>query len=394
MQDQTELYNAFRNGNLDEARTLLSDPQHLPDSIETFSNIMLLDSLLRKKAFDILNVFIDNNLIETDIYEYDKLDMSFFQKLFMILDSEEDSLEFVKGLMQKLSSINDAVSDVTLLGQAFISKAKPEIVKILIEGGCDVNVVNNAENSYLHQIASLYIPEAQLVQEYAKILIDNGADVDAKNIVDDTPLMVAISRNKKELAEILLKNGASANEQNKNGETPYYLATVNLLSLPFYELLKQYDTPDFEKKTKDGTAFFVEFLKRTNNGSGDANKLLAEMIEDGANLFMTSSYYGRDISGFDLVAEKPFDVFEAVVKASGIDVKHADNDGNTLLHKVCAYNVNYDQNAAKDTYRKTKLLLEMGADANATNNNDETPMMLASSDNLKSKTVELLLSKQ
>lgn len=394
MQDQTELYTAFRNGNLDEARTLLSDPQHLPESIETFSNIMLIDTLLRKKAFDILNVFIDNNLIETDIYEYDKLDMSFYQKMFMILDSEEDSLEFVKGLMPKLSSVNDAVSDVTLLGLALANKAKPEIVAILIEGGCDVNVVNNAENTYLHQIASNYIPEANLVQEYAKILIDNGADVNAKNIVGDTPLMVAISRNKKELLEILLENGASANEQNKNGETPYYLATVNLLSLPVYQQLKQYEAPDFEKKTKDGTAFFIEFLKRANNGSGDIANLLVAMIEDGADLFMTSSHYGRDISGFDLLAEKPFDVFDAVVKAAGIDVHHTDNDGNTLLHKVCAYNVNYDQNAAKDTYRKVKLLLEMGADANAANNKDETPMMLASSDNLKSKTVELLLSKQ
>ena len=33
----------------------------------------------------------------------------------------------------------------------------------------------------------------------------------------------------------------------------------------------------------------------------------------------------------------------------------------------------------------------MGADTNATNNKDETPLMIASTDNLKVKTVELLL---
>ena len=74
-----------------------------------------------------------------------------------------------------------------------------------------------------------------------------------------------------------------------------------------------------------------------------------------------------------------------------IDINEQDNEGNTLLHKVCAYNVNYDAEAAKETYRKVKLLLENGADKDIANDKDETPLMLASGDNLKIKTVELLM---
>ncbi len=46
---------------------------------------------------------------------------------------------------------------------------------------------------------------------------------------------------------------------------------------------------------------------------------------------------------------------------------------------------------AKETYRKVKLLLDHGADISITNDKDETALILASADNLKIKTVELLM---
>lgn len=58
---------------------------------------------------------------------------------------------------------------------------------------------------------------------------------------------------------------------------------------------------------------------------------------------------------------------------------------------MCLFDVNYDAEAAKETYRKVKLLLENGADKDITNDKDETALMIASGDNLKIKTVELLM---
>ncbi|MXN91251.1 hypothetical protein GR160_08415 [Flavobacterium sp. Sd200] len=391
MSNQAELIEALQRQKIDDARQLLKSEENIPDNLDSFKNVALFDILLRTKAFDIIDLFIDKGLIETDIYEYDTLERTFFDAAFRILEEDEESVAFINNLMPRLSSINDAVSNKTLLGLAIDQKAKPLILKAVIDGGADINTVNNAENTYLHQVANNYNPDAALVSQYAQILIDNGVDVNARNIVGETPLMAAISRNQIKLAEVLLQNGASTNEQNKQGETPYYLAVVNLLSLPFYELLKGYEAPDFDKKTKDGVAFFFEFLKRTNSPSTTANDLLKAMIADGADLFQTSTHYSVEKTAFDILAEKPFEVFETVFKSTDLDVAHTDDQGNTLLHKVCAYNVNYDQNAARDTYKKTKLLIEAGADANAVNAQEQTPMMLASADNLKSKTVELLL---
>ena len=388
---QDELIEAIQKQKIDDARELLKSEDNIPNNLESFKNVPVFDILLRTRAFDIINLFIDKGLIETDVYEYDTLERSFFDTAFRILGNDAGDVAFIEELLTKLSNVNDAVSNKTLLGLALEQKADPAIIKALIEGGCDVNTVNNAENTYLHQVANNYIPDANLVTAYAQLLIDNGTDVNAANIVAETPLMLAISRNKQELAALLLENGAGANEQNKEGKTPYYMVTVEHLSLPFYELLKKYESPDFDRKTKDGIAFFYEFLKRTNASSPSTDNLIKAMIEDGADIFQTSTHYGIEKTAFDVLAEKPAGVFELVLKAAGPDISQTDNDGNTLLHKVAAYDVNYDQNAARDTYKKMKMLLELGADASATNNKDETALMLASADNLKSKTVELLL---
>ena len=386
-----ELIEAIQKQDIDKARELLKSEGTIPDNPEDFSNVPVFDILLRTKAFDIIDIFVDKGLIETDIYEYDNLERSFFDSMFRILGTDEESIKFIEGLMPKLSSIDDSVNNKTLLGLALEQKANPAVVEALITGGCNVTTLNNAENTYLHQVANNYIPEAELVTAYTKILIDNGADVNAANIVAETPLMLALQRNKKEMAQVLLENGAATNDQNKEGKTPYYIVTVDLQSYSLYELLKKFEHPDFDKKTKDGVSFFFEFLKRTNSSSPSTNELLKALIQDGADMFQTSTHYSVEKTPFDVLAEKPADIFELVLKESGIDVLHTDNDGNTLLHKVAAYNVNYDQNAARDTYKKTKLLIELGADASATNNKDETALMLASTDNLKSKTVELLL---
>lgn len=118
---------------------------------------------------------------------------------------------------------------------------------------------------------------------------------------------------------------------------------------------------------------------------------LKQMIEDGADMYTPAIFYGNEKTPADITAEKSFDIFSTVIETGKLDITGQDNNGDSLLHKVCAFNVNFDNEAAKDTYRKAKLLIEKGADVNLTNNKDETPLMLATTDNLKTKTVELLL---
>lgn len=392
MSSQTELIEALQRHRIEDARTLLKDPANIPDNLDALRHSQLFDTLTREKAFDIINLFIDKKLVDTDVYDYDRLSGSLFESLFRNLKDDEESLTFFTEFVPKLSSINDAVANETLLSLAFSVKANPAVVGILINEGFDVTAVNNAEDTYLHIIAKDQMMPLDLSLAYAKLVIDNGVDVNAGNIVKETPLMTAVSRNKKELVELLLQNGASANEEDKDGETAYYQVVVHQQSYPLYQILRNFEGPDFDRKNKNGEAFFTEFLRRAGNASENNTSLIKALIEDGGDLHQTSNYYSNPRSGYDVLAEKPFDLFEVVFKAADAAVDYTDNSGNTLLHKVCGYNINYDQNAARDTYKKSKMLIEMGADPNALNNQDETPLMLASADNLKSKTVELLLS--
>jgi ankyrin repeat protein len=128
------------------------------------------------------------------------------------------------------------------------------------------------------------------------------------------------------------------------------------------------------------------------NGSSERDIIfLKKLIEDGADPYQPASYYSKSVSPLNMIAEKSAAVLEGVLETGAIDVNRQDDKGNTLLHLVCAYNVNYEQDKAKETYRKVKLLLDQGADSSITNDNDQTALMLASDDNLKAKTVELLM---
>jgi ankyrin repeat protein len=167
---------------------------------------------------------------------------------------------------------------------------------------------------------------------------------------------------------------------------------VNQQDLPLYLKLRETEFPDFEIVNKNGETILFEFLKRLNRPSETLLALLTKLIEDEADLYASSLYYGKEKSPADIIAEKQFIVFNTVLQLDKLDISRIDKNGDSLLHKVCAFDINFDNEMAKDTYRKVKLLIENGADVNLRNNKDETPLMLASTDNLKAKTVELLLN--
>ncbi|WP_315815961.1 ankyrin repeat domain-containing protein [Paraflavitalea speifideaquila] len=120
--------------------------------------------------------------------------------------------------------------------------------------------------------------------------------------------------------------------------------------------------------------------------------LLERMMDEGADLDQAADYYSKPKTGWAWMAEKPMAVLQMVLNKTGRDVNAQDDEGNTLLHMICRIDCNCSHEAAKEMYKKVKLLLEAGADAGITNNNEQTAMMLASTDNLKGKIVELLLS--
>lgn len=106
----------------------------------------------------------------------------------------------------------------TLLHWA-VSNSCVEIVNALIEGGAEVNAVNNDGWTPLH-------PAAEIGNtEIVNVLVKRGASVDAIGCNGLTPLHLAAQNNHKDVVEVLLNNKANVDAiESSFGWTPLHLA--------------------------------------------------------------------------------------------------------------------------------------------------------------------------
>ncbi|HEY1192755.1 ankyrin repeat domain-containing protein [Flavobacterium sp.] len=386
-----QIENFLFQGKFDEARECLNNGEKFNEQYLKNNFSQIAAKIIEAKEIDFIEKLIKAGFIETDIYELDNFDQSIFNALSRNIKNDDESISFFKAIMSKVDNVNDEISDQTLLGYCIEKEAVPEIIKSLIEDfGCNAQFKNNAQENLIHKIVNNYSLNAEKGQEYIKILVENGVDINEKNVVGTTPLMYAVKRHKKEYIPLLLENGADPNETDKQENSAFYYAAAEQFSIPMYELLAESSSANFSSINKDGKTLLTEFIRMMSDSEYDLNSL-QRLLSDGADLNHCAEYYGNPKSGVDYISEKKSGILKSVLDSGSLDVNEQDNQGNTVLHKVCAYNVNYDAEAAKEIYRKVKLLLENGADKEITNDKDETALMLASGDNLKIKTVELLM---
>lgn len=377
-----------------EAEELLNKGEKLPSTIETFTLKQILSQLIQAKYFKFLDYFIQEGIINLDVYEYETFSNTLFEAIVKTQAWDEESVQWLNSLLQRVENINDELQDITLLGYAFENGANPAIIKAFIAAGCDVQYKNNAEENFIIQVADSTQVQVEKTLTYLTLLTEEGLDIDQQNIVGKTALIKAIERNKTAVIDFLLQNGAQANLVDKSGNSAFYYAVVNLLSLDLYNLLATHESPDFEHKNKQGESILLGYLRMMYTDSPSYLALLERLLDDGASLYQTSSHYHQDKSGVDWIAEKSANVLTLILSKGLLDINQQDNEGNTLLHKICAFNINYEKEKAKDLYRKVKLLLDSGADTSLLNDQDKTAADMAADDNLKSKSVELLLSHQ
>lgn len=391
MQTQNQIENFLFQGKFDEARESLNNGEKFNEQYLKNNFSQIAAKIIESKEIDFIEKLIKVRIIETDIYELDSFDKSIFAPLCLYLKDDEESISFFKELISKMDNLNDEISDQTLLGYFLEKGISPKIIKVLIDDfGANTQYKNNAGENLIFKTLNTYGLDTEKVKEYIKLLLESGVDINEKNIVGATPLISAVKRNKKELILFLLENGADPNETDNQDNTAFYYAVAEQFSYDMYDALASVSSPDFNIVNKDGRTLLTNFISSVSGSESDI-RFLERLLSDGADVNFCAQYYGQPKSGIDFIVEKKSDILKSVLENVTLDVNEQDNHGNTILHKVCAYNVNYDAEMAKETYRKVKLLLEQGADISITNDKDETALMLASGDNLKIKTVELLM---
>ena len=382
------LQRLFSSSKFEEATAILKENPESFGTINKYSLSQVYSSLLKNNQFEIIDILIENQIIVTDLYQYDSILNSIFAVLFKDLNENQESLLFLENFLQKLKNREDSIKNETLIHIAISQNANPIFIKKLIEAGCPANYKNNAEENYLHYSISKNGLKNDQLLAYVNLFLEEGVDANAENLVKKTPLYYAVENNKIEVVETLINNGAQANHQNKEGESVFYHCIVNKRNYEMLVKLCEFESIDFEKVTNQKATILFSFLK---NASESELKTFDSLLDQNPDFFQESLFYSMR-TPFDLLPGIPFTFFEKAIETGKISTEDVDNDNNTLLHKVCAYELNNDQNKARELYKKVTFLLSKNADTNATNNNDKTPMQLALTDNLKDKIVALLLN--
>jgi ankyrin repeat protein len=95
-----------------------------------------------------------------------------------------------------------------------------DIVKLLLEKGCNPEVRNESEHTG-HKGGTALLEAAFWGRpRIAEFLIERGANVNAKSDRRRVPLHEAARMNQMEIAQMLLKRGADINAKDNDGETP------------------------------------------------------------------------------------------------------------------------------------------------------------------------------
>ncbi|NIG55461.1 ankyrin repeat domain-containing protein [Chitinophaga sp. Cy-1792] len=392
MSDVNSLAEALKKSNWANAKERINQGEKLGKDLASHDKRWVFDQLARAKEFDILLGLAANGSIETDLYEYESLNNSVFESIFRFASDDDATLDFIQSFFSRIDSINDAVENKTLLELAFNANVPLPVIEILVNAGCDIHYKSNYEENYLYKIVQEYNIKPDTGVKYLEYLIRQGLDPNAGNIVQETPLNLAVGNRKLPYIDLLLENGADPNQPGKNEESAFYYALIHqVCEVPIYQKLAQYAPADFNQANKAGETLICGALRMRKRGTEQEVALIKALVADGADIYQTSLYYQVPKAALDWVAEYPAAMLEGLLETDAIEIDRRDDKGNTLLHKVCAFNVNYQQEDAKQLYKKVKLLLEKGADANITNDQDKSAMDLAAQDNLKAKAVELLL---
>lgn len=278
----------------------------------------------------------------------------------------------------------------TLLLHLAETEILPEIFQKVVDLGADAYAVNRSGENILSisadKLFTDYGTPDYETSERLPVYIAEHFDLTQLNSMDEsgyTPLMYAVSNNKRKLVETLLKRGVNVDETggqsdlwnfNIYGVSPFALAcrygyaelaqlllnagadetlcdsegTPAMFSMLFAPV--NYEDEDVDKKS------IVALLKNPEFLDSDGNTLLIKAC--------TREEYNR--SGKNVCVGDNEEIISALL-ARGVNVNAVNNKGETALINA----------AAAGEKKIVKMLLEAGADIDAHDNRGNTPLIAA-----------------
>jgi ankyrin repeat protein len=231
-------------------------------------------------------------------------------------------IELVKQLLDSGLTPNDRwAGSLPLAGAVY--GGQPEIVKLLLERGANVNAVDgNAGGrgeTALHYAAR---SDAKSAAEIVALLLGSGAAVNVQDQAGNTPLMSAL--NHREIALMLLAQGADVNLRDTGGNTALMYAAARHLPGMIQILMKH--GADINAQNNAGTTALMNTAGAID--SVDDPETVQAMLDSGA----PCNHSNHDgYTALMYAAEQGLNGAVRVLMAAGADTGKRNKDGKTAL---------------------------------------------------------------
>ena len=375
-------------------------------AIQTVEQIfpLIQDNLTTEKTEELTQTAV--NYFQPDVlkflFEFKKQDPTLL--LFKACQTENSANEqnadqVLNFLIKEGANINAKYkAEKTPLHTACFSKSQNalQIVEFLINNGADIIAKDKENQTPLHKACSSNGPDAPKIVEF---LINKGANINAKDKENQTPLHKACQTGNPEIIKLLLDNDKNSLKSRDNyGNTPLHLACLKGNNIKSLEIISQYN-PNYELTNQ----FQSSALHSACSSTGpDAPKIVKLLINKGA-----------DINAIDNKNQTPLhiacktgnpEIIKLLLDNDKDSLKSRDDYGNTPLHLACfegnniesleiisKYKPNYEltnqyqcsalhsacSSKTENAPKIVEFLINNGANINAKDNRNQTPLDLA-----------------
>ena len=233
-----------------------------------------------------------------------------------------------------------------------------ETARVLVDAGADVNDVDASRASAL--VIATHSGHGQLGIQ----LLEQGADPNGAG-AGYTALHAAVLRGQVELVEALLDHGADLNAVVEHGTSGRrfsadYSIRRQLIGMPSIWLAAKYGEVEILRTLTERGA--DPFVVHTNG----ASILQVAMGNSGSSLEDRHDRIGNALRDPAEEERRTLELARILIDL-GVDVNAAGQSGNTALHDA----------VLKDFRSVVEFLVAHGADVNAANERDQTPLVLA-----------------
>ena len=249
-----------------------------------------------------------------------------------------------------------------------ISKHNIDIVRKCLRQDIAINAIHS---KYNNQTALLFASEKGK-PDIIKLLLEHGADVNSKDMDGNTPLNIVCKRYSYfedtsylfEIIQLLLEHGSNVNSRNDNGVTPFMTACSNIIETKTFELLIKYGA-EINAIDKD---FWTPLMYACEARSYEEAKLL---LEYGADV------NSRNIDGntaLIIACDEDFTEIAKLLLENGADVNDRISNNVNILSPTYGYNNYYSNNDSDSESYYTNSYSDGDSDGDSDNyfeNNDD-----------------------